>query len=194
MRINVANLISITRAVLAFVAAGLLLYGEGKSFALAAASVILIAVLLDALDGRIARRFGYQSKIGELSDLYTDHILANTVWVALSYLGFVSVWVPLITTTRDLIVDWFRQAGLVATGLNGFEQAFESRFKWVVSSREMRALYGVLKVFSWIGVSLASFLPIENQMQAIVWTTVAVCILRALPSISVNWKHIVFVR
>jgi len=191
VRINVANLISIARAFLAFVAAGLLLYGDGESFAVAAASVIFIAVFLDALDGHIARKFGYQSKVGELTDLYTDHILANTVWVVLSYFGFVSVWVPLTTTTRDLIVDWFRQAGFTVTGLNGFEQVRLSRFQWIVSSRHMRALYGGLKACSWVGLLV---LPMESQMPIVVWITVAVCLLRSFPSISVNWKHIVFVR
>ena len=124
----------------------------------------------------------FRGEVGKLSDLYADHIVANAVWVTLAFLDLVPIWVPLITTTRDLVVDWFRQTGAFCTGLNGFEQVENSRFRWLVSSRWMRASYGGLKLVVW-GFALASiFMSLGVVLPLIVWVTVAVCLLRALPS------------
>ena len=60
VRINPANLISVFRALLVFVAVYLLVEVGGRNGTLAAASIVAFAVLLDAIDGIVARAFGFQ--------------------------------------------------------------------------------------------------------------------------------------
>ena len=193
-QINPANFISVFRIFLVFVAVYLLVEDGGKNGTLVAASIIALAVMLDAVDGMVARTFGFEGEVGKISDLYADHIVANVIWVTLAFIGLVPVWVPLITTTRDFAVDWLRQAGSFCTGLNGFEQVEESHFHWLVSSRWMRASYGVLKLASW-GLALASiFLPIGAIFPIVVWMTVVVCLLRAFPAFSASWKYVLLTR
>ena len=192
-RINPANIICIVRVILAFVAIYLLLEVKGTTGNLCASGIIFVAIMLDAVDGMVARWFGFEGEVGKLSDLYADHIVANIFWVSFSSLGLISVWVPLITTTRDMIVDWLRQVYSSATGMNGFQQVDSSRFKWIVSSRFMRAFYAGLKLCSWSGLVLSLFFSVMTPyVQVLIGITVVVCLLRAIPSISVSWRYVVY--
>ena len=194
MRINPANLISVFRTLLVFVAVYLLVEVGGKNGTLTAISIIAFAILLDAVDGIVARVFGFEGEAGKLSDLYADHIVANTVWVTLAFLDLVPVWVPPITTTRDLVVDWFRQAAALCTGLNGFEQVENSSLHWLVSSRWMRASYGGLKLAAWGLVSVSIMMPIGPLLPIVIWVTVTVCFFRAFPTLLMNWKYVMLAR
>lgn len=147
-------------------------------------------MLLDAIDGKVASVWGYDDEVGKLSDLYADHIFANVIWVALASLGLVSVWIPLVTTTRDLVVDWFRQASAVRTGLNGFQQVRASGWRWVVSSRTMRFLYAGAKVVVWCAAVIGLYFPISGMIRMLVGLTVGLCLLRAIPAVTAGWRHV----
>ncbi|MFA6908908.1 MAG: CDP-alcohol phosphatidyltransferase family protein [Patescibacteria group bacterium] len=192
MRINPANAISVLRACFAFWIAYLLLEVRTSPALVIAAAAVLVAILLDAFDGVIARQYGCMSKIGELSDIYADHILANVLWVTLAYLGSVSIWVPLVTTTRDLTVDCMRQVHQCATNQNGFEQVRQTRLHWVVDSRFMRAFYGALKMFSWMACIVSLYYPVGYVLQILVLFTVGICFVRAIPAVAASWRHVIF--
>ncbi len=192
MRINPANIISIARAGTAFWVVFLLIEVQTYPAALLAVALVSIAVLFDALDGVIARAFACESKIGEACDICADHILANLLWIGLAQLGCVSVWVPILTSTRDTLVDCMRLAQLYATHLNFFEQVGETRFRWIVSSRCMRGGYGALKLLSWIACIVSLHHPIDHLLQALVALTLIVCFIRAIPAVAASWRYIIF--
>jgi len=72
--LNVPNIITVVRVVLAIVIACLLFLG-GKSEILAAGVLLIIAASTDWLDGFLARRLGQSSLVGSLFDLVADEIL-----------------------------------------------------------------------------------------------------------------------
>ena len=72
--LNVPNIITAVRVVLAIVIACLLFQGS-KSEIMAAGVLLIIAASTDWLDGFLARRLGQSSLVGSLFDLVADEIL-----------------------------------------------------------------------------------------------------------------------
>lgn len=190
-RVNPATAVTIIRVLMIFVAIVIIRLAVSKGLVFTAAIIVAMGIVLDALDGKIARLCGCQDEVGKLSDIYADHIVANAMWVTLAVSGLVPLWVPLVTTTRDLVVDWFRQATAIRTGLNAFQQVEISRFRWIVSSRMMRGGYATMKLMAWVGLILSAYLTVsEVGLQVLVVSTVIICIVRALPCIKSGWKHV----
>jgi cardiolipin synthase (CMP-forming) len=63
-----------------------------------------IAALSDALDGFLARRFGWQSELGAILDPLADKLLLATVFISLTMLGRVPLWLMAAVLARDLII------------------------------------------------------------------------------------------
>lgn len=66
--------------------------------------VAVIAGVTDALDGYLARRFGWQSHFGGWADPVADKLLMSAVYVTLAYLGVLPVWLSVLIIAKDLIV------------------------------------------------------------------------------------------
>ena len=66
--------------------------------------LILIAGLSDALDGYLARRFDWRTRLGGLLDPAADKLLMFAVFVTLTWLGWVPVWFTAVVVGRDLII------------------------------------------------------------------------------------------
>lgn len=188
MVINPANALSVSRVFLGFLAVGILFGGGGEKRFLIVLALIILAVITDSIDGKIARKYGFESEVGKLSDRYADHILANIVWVAFAASGFVSSWVPIIMIARDTIFYWLRDAKTISSPQG------VSKIEWLSSSKFMRALYLILKLGAWAGILITVYFFLNFSMQPIVWAVVIVGILRAVPVITENWKSILFVK
>jgi len=69
-------------------------------------AVILLAIagLSDGVDGFLARRFGWQTRIGALLDPVADKLLLVSTYVCLAYLDHFPVWVAGVVVARDLII------------------------------------------------------------------------------------------
>jgi len=182
MNINPANLISIIRVAMIFVAVYFLLEVSTSQGNFIALIIISAAIVLDAVDGKVARKFGYQDEVGKLTDLYADHVVANLIWVTLAFIGVVPVWIPLIATTRDMAVDFFRQIISIQTGKNGFEQVVNLPTGWLSASRSMRFVYALLKLGVWALALTAMYFPITTIVNYLAWLTLFVCLLRAVPA------------
>ena len=66
--------------------------------------LILIAGLSDALDGYLARRFDWRTRLGGLLDPAADKLLMFSVFVTLTWMGWVPVWFTVIVVGRDVII------------------------------------------------------------------------------------------
>jgi len=62
------------------------------------------AAASDALDGFLARRFGWQTALGGMLDPVADKLLLVTVFVMLAVLGSVPVWLSASVIARDCII------------------------------------------------------------------------------------------
>jgi cardiolipin synthase len=96
----IPNLICIGRIILVAPIVWALFKGEyGLALLL-----IVIAGLSDALDGYLARRFDWRTRLGGLLDPAADKLLMFSCFVTLTWMGWVPVWFMAIVIGRDLII------------------------------------------------------------------------------------------
>jgi cardiolipin synthase len=63
-----------------------------------------IAAFTDALDGFLAKRFGWTSELGKYLDPAADKLLLVTVFVCLSVVQLVPWWLTAIVLLRDVVI------------------------------------------------------------------------------------------
>jgi cardiolipin synthase (CMP-forming) len=63
-----------------------------------------LAGISDAADGFLAKRFGWQSELGGILDPIADKLLLATVFIVLSFLKLVPLWLMLAVVARDVII------------------------------------------------------------------------------------------
>ncbi|MDH3818362.1 MAG: CDP-alcohol phosphatidyltransferase family protein [Myxococcales bacterium] len=69
-----------------------------------ALALILIAGLSDALDGYLARRFDWRTRLGGLLDPAADKLLMFAAFVTLAWIGLVPVWFSAVVVGRDILI------------------------------------------------------------------------------------------
>lgn len=121
MKLNLPNKITIFRIILAICLLILLLipwYDLGFIFPkyelngeiidlkyIIAGVIFLIASLTDFVDGYLARSKNQVTNFGKVADAIADKILVNGLLIILAYNRMLSVIVPVVIITRDIIVD-----------------------------------------------------------------------------------------
>ena len=101
MRLNwIPNAISFMRIVL--VVPVLMLIIEGRYDL--ALLLFAIAGFSDGLDGYLALRFNWQSRLGALLDPAADKLLVAGMFVTLAWLGLIPVWLTVIVILRDFVI------------------------------------------------------------------------------------------
>lgn len=78
--------------------------------------IFLLASLTDYLDGHLARKYNLVTDLGKVIDAIADKILVNGVLIVLATEGYISVIIPVIIVSRDIIVDSIK---MVAGQKNG---------------------------------------------------------------------------
>jgi cardiolipin synthase len=66
--------------------------------------VFSIAAVTDALDGFLAKRYNWMSDLGKILDPLADKLLLVTVFVTLTFLGAVPLWLTIVVAARDGII------------------------------------------------------------------------------------------
>ena len=94
------NLITISRIALAPV---LILLLKDHEYA-ASLAVFVIAGVSDGLDGFIAKRFHFESRLGSILDPLADKILLLSSYVMLTLLDHLPFWLMLTVAFRDLLI------------------------------------------------------------------------------------------
>lgn len=97
---SIPNLICVVRIILVWPIVVALIDGR---YALAL-GLILVAGASDGLDGFLAKRFNWQSRLGGLLDPLADKLLLVSVFVALSMTGLVPLWLTAVVIIRDLVI------------------------------------------------------------------------------------------
>jgi cardiolipin synthase len=97
---HIPNIITVIRIMLVFPTAWLLHQTRyNEAFVL-----MLVAGLSDALDGALARRFDWKSKLGAILDPLADKFLIAVVFVVFTYQAHIPLWVAVIALSRDFII------------------------------------------------------------------------------------------
>ncbi|MBA3975845.1 MAG: hypothetical protein C0504_16695 [Candidatus Solibacter sp.] len=97
------NLISGARVLMTPVIALKLSEGDAR----AAFWWIFAASVSDMLDGALARRFGWESELGQKLDPAADKLMLVSVYVALAAGGLVPWWIAGLVVGRDLMIVTF---------------------------------------------------------------------------------------
>lgn len=97
---NLPNLITLMRLVLVVPVVYCLLDGDYKTALL----LFFIAGASDALDGYLARRFGWFSRFGAIADPLADKLLLVSAFVTLTYTGIIPVWLLVVVMARDVVI------------------------------------------------------------------------------------------
>lgn len=192
-----ANLITMARFPLLFIYLGILYYGN-QTLMFWDVLLIIIIFNLDSLDGWVARKLNETSLLGSVLDIATDRTLEYVLWIVYAHMGLIPVLVPIIVIIRGTTVDAVRSVRM-KSGLSAFDQIQSPLSKFLVSSRFMRAFYGIAKG------AAASFLTLTLALQSssgpwpnlvyqtgliFTWISVCLCLIRGLPVLVEGIKEI----
>lgn len=197
-----ANLITISRfpLLLGFL---LMLYFGGPTVQLFSVPYLFVALMLDTVDGMVARRRQATTLMGSVLDIAADRVYELALWVALADKGAIPVAIPLIVLTRTTLTDAVRSIGL-SKGKAPFEQHKSRLGRFLVGSPWMRSGYSVSKIASFCGLTLALALagfPAGSQFeqasgtvlaafQTLAWIAVAFCLVRGAPVILSGYQQV----
>ena len=120
-KLNLPNKITIVRIILAFIIMLLLLlpwyqFGvEWPVFIVKGLNInlkyiivgilFLIASLSDFIDGYLARKNNMVTDFGKVADAIADKVLVNGLLIILAYERIISIVIPVVIITRDIVVD-----------------------------------------------------------------------------------------
>jgi phosphatidylglycerophosphate synthase len=172
----------------------LVLYLGSPPLRLAGVALLFVGLMLDTVDGVVARRTGRTSLFGSVLDIAADRTYELVLWVCFANLGMIPAVIPLIVVARTTLTDALRSLG-VAEGTAPFAQPRSALARFLVGSPWMRTGYSVTKVTAFCGLALADALsgfPAEpmlgssvtvmlGALQVIVWSAVIFCVARGLP-------------
>lgn len=174
----------------------MLLYLGPPPLRLAGVALLFLGLMLDTVDGLVARRTGQTSLFGSVLDIAADRTYELVLWVCFADLGMIPAAVPLIILVRTTLTDAIRSIG-VAAGTAPLAQHRTPLARFLVGSSWMRSGYSVTKVTAFCGLALAQALsgfpadstlgavaaPMLGALQVLVWLAVIFCVCRGLPVI-----------
>jgi CDP-diacylglycerol---glycerol-3-phosphate 3-phosphatidyltransferase len=174
----------------------LILYFGSPVVQLVGVVVLFAGLMLDTVDGMVARKTGQTSLFGSVLDIAADRTYELVLWVCFADLRMIPVAIPLVIIARTTLTDALRSMG-VGQGTAPFDQHRTALGRFLVGSTIMRTGYAVTKVVTFCGLALAQglsgFSPESNVarvvpalmrfLQVTAWLAVAFCVFRGLPVI-----------
>jgi CDP-diacylglycerol---glycerol-3-phosphate 3-phosphatidyltransferase len=195
-----ANWITLSRFPLLLIIV-LILYQGSPRVQLAGVLLLLVGLMLDTVDGVVARKKGQTSLFGSVLDIAADRTYELVLWVCLADLRLIPVAIPLIIIARTALTDALRSIG-VGKGTAPFAQHRTALGRFLVGSTLMRTGYAVTKAVTFCGLALTqalSRLPgnapslvlpsMWGVFQVTAWLAVGFCVLRGLPVIVHSLKE-----
>lgn len=194
---NTANIVSISRIFIAFIAIGLLFNQTTCSY-IWAVGLTVIAFIMDGVDGYIARKYNQSSQWGAVLDILGDRIVEMSYWIAFAVLGWLNILFPLICVARAFTTDGIRSIAL-SKGMTPFgEKSMQSTSwgKFICASKFMRISYAVAKVVAFVLLiaayipNLATTIADPTRLIAIIcaWIAIIFCVIRAIPVVAESGK------
>lgn len=191
---NLANIVSITRVFVAYVAIGLLFVHTTWAYVLAFV-LTAIAFAMDGLDGYLARKFNQSSEWGSVLDILGDRIVEVSYWTVFAVLGWINIIFPLICVARAFTTDGIRSVAL-SKGMTAFGEKSMQKTSWgkfICASKFMRISYAVAKVMAFMllivtftpGMEIWNGTPILHTVTMVLaWIAIIFCVVRAIPVVA----------
>ena len=176
-----ADVITISRTFLVLLLAVLIYYGIGSPYLVSAA--LVLAFLLDAIDGIVARKYRCSTVLGSLLDVVGDRITEIILWLTFLSLDLVPLWAPVSVLSRAVITDALR-AKAASKNVSVYSMSRSRIFRAFVSSRWSRGLYGTSKAVFFVTLTLMRYgvVPFSSPLvTAFSLYLVAYSLVRGLP-------------
>lgn len=97
---SIPNLITLGRVILVPIVFWLLLNGQLQ----AAFVAFVVAGISDAVDGFLAKRYGWETELGGYLDPLADKLLIVCIFIALGVTGRLPSWLVIAVVTRDVLI------------------------------------------------------------------------------------------
>ena len=196
-----ANWITLSRVPLLLINV-LVLYFGTPEVRLAGIALLFLGLMLDTVDGVVARKRGETSLFGSVLDIAADRTYELILWVCFAHLGLIPVAIPLIVLARTTLTDAFRSIG-VAQGTAPFAQHRTALGRFLVGSTWMRVGYSASKIAAFCGLALVhagtgfpdlgtlggAVAPLRTVLGVVTWIAVTLCVLRGLPVVVHSLRH-----
>ena len=188
---NLANIVSVTRIFVAYVAIACLYVQTTWAYVIALVLTI-IAFAMDGLDGYLARKLNQSSEWGSVLDILGDRIVEVSYWIVFAVMGWLNIIFPLICVARAFTTDGIRSVAL-SKGMTAFGDKTMQSTSWgkfICASRFMRISYAVAKVLAFLllitvntpGMELWNGTPILHIITMVfAWAAIIFCVVRAIP-------------
>jgi cardiolipin synthase (CMP-forming) len=98
--LNIPNFITVGRVILVPVVFWLLVSGRVQ----AAFYTFVLAGISDAVDGFLAKRYGWTTELGAYLDPLADKLLLVSIFVAMGVMGEMPSWLVIGVVTRDIMI------------------------------------------------------------------------------------------
>lgn len=98
--LNIPNFITVVRVILVPVVFWLLITDQKQL----AFILFIIAGLSDAVDGYLAKNFGWQTELGAYLDPLADKLLIVSIFIALGVDGELPLWLVVAVVSRDILI------------------------------------------------------------------------------------------
>ncbi len=171
-----------------------LLYLGSPVVRIVSAGLVVILILMDTLDGMVARHRREVGMLGSKLDIAVDRIVEQVLWIVYANLGLLSVAIPIIFVIRGGLVDTVRSFSLV-WGETSFGMMQTKWGRRLVASGFMRSLYGISKAVAFCLLALVLGLrglwadtPKANVAETLwivavilSWVATSICIIRGAP-------------
>jgi CDP-diacylglycerol--glycerol-3-phosphate 3-phosphatidyltransferase len=171
-----------------------LLYVGSPTIQVITAGLVVILILMDTLDGVVARYRQEEGMLGSKLDIAVDRIVEQVMWVVYADLNLISVAIPIIFIIRGGLVDTVRSFSLI-WGETSFGMMQTKWGRRLVASGFMRSLYGLSKAAAFCLLALALGLrglwegtPRAGTAEtvwivavALSWIATAICVIRGAP-------------
>lgn len=153
------NMVTVTRIGLLFFLV-VLVYNQNIWARLLAAGLAILVVVMDWLDGFLARKLEMSTMFGSVLDIAGDRMIESVLWIVLADIDLVPVWIPIVVISRDILTDSIRgyalRFGFTAFGEKTIMRTAIGRF--LTGSPWMRTPYAILKAFTFSWMLLFSVL------------------------------------
>jgi len=190
-----ANWITLSRFPLLLVSI-LGLYLGTPPVRLAGVALLFLGLMLDTIDGMVARKTGHTSLFGSVLDIAADRTYELVLWFCFADLRMIPMAIPLVIVARTTLTDAFRSIG-VGRGTAPFAQQQGRLARFLVGSSAMRIGYSASKVVAFCGLALAWALSgvsgtpnlggaaaaMMGPLLVVAWVAVLICVVRGLPVI-----------
>jgi len=188
-----ANWITLSRLPLLLISV-LIMYLGAPAVQVAGVAVLLLGLLLDTVDGMVARKTGKTSLFGSVLDIAADRAYELVLWISFAHLRLLPVAIPLIVIARTTLTDAFRSIE-IGEGTAPFAQHRTALGRFLVGSTWMRVGYTVSKTVTFCGLALVHAFggfpagttlfgavePMRSVFAITAWVAVGFCLARGLP-------------